>query len=33
MLSTFINDKFNIQEKINKLHDKIQDLRKELHFA
>ena len=26
MLSNFINDKFNLQEKINKLDDKIQDL-------
>ena len=33
MLSTFINDKFNLQGKINKLDDKIQDLRKNLHFC
>ena len=33
MLSTFINNKFNLQEKINKLDYKIEDLRKYLHFC
>ena len=33
MLSTFINNKFNLQEKINKLDHKIQDLRKDLQFC
>ena len=33
MLSTFINNKFNLQEKINKLDYKIQDLRKDLQFC
>ena len=33
MLSTFINNKINLQGKINKLDDKIQDLRKKLHFC
>ena len=33
MLSTFINNKFNLQEKINKLDHKIQDLRKDLQIC